>query len=59
LAVPTCCATSLRRFLAYEIADWRKFQQAAERVRLNAGSAGEQYDAAVRQASAIDAQIFH
>jgi len=42
--------------LAYEAADWQKFQAAADRARLNEGSIAEQYDAAVRQAWEIDAQ---
>jgi len=43
--------------LAYETADWQKFQAAADRARLNGGSIAEQYDAAVRQAWGIDAHV--
>jgi len=43
--------------LAYEVADWQKFQETADRARLRGGSVAEQYDAAVRQASALDAQV--
>jgi c-di-GMP-related signal transduction protein len=43
--------------LAYEVADWQKFQETANRARLSGDSIAEQYDAAVRQASALDAQV--
>jgi c-di-GMP-related signal transduction protein len=39
--------------LAYEAADWQRFQDAANRARLKESFVAEEYEAAVRQASSI------